>query len=189
MPAVSRFGGLSLLALMACWTAPAGPPPQAPSASFDQITRDISGPYWCSIAEDGYDYPRYACVIKEVGEKLILAKLGGSQRLRGHIVLDDKDGFAFAGEMYCPLGDCQRPLHGRFKPLGRGGFKGIFREDAIVLQLTPAPKNAFGGDAYGGDGYGDPFAIDASYGGGAYGGASYAIRRNYRIDSRGRRRP
>ncbi len=181
MPAVSRFGGLFSLALVACWTA-TPPTPTTPSAPLESQTHDITGSYWCSIDEDGYEYPRYACMIKKTDDGLVLAKLAGSQRIRGQITLDSRDGFAFVGEMYCPDGDCQQELHGSFKPVGRGGFKGKFREETLIVHLTPAPANAFGGSAYGGDAYGDPFDLDGM------GGATYG-NRNYRIDSRGRRRP
>jgi len=140
--------------------------------------RDITGRYWCSI-NDGYEYPRYACVIKKTSDCLVLAKLAGSQRIRGRIVLDSRDGFSFAGEMYCPDGDCQQVLHGTFRPVGRGGFKGKFREESFSVSLTPAPASAFGGAGYGGD---DAFDLD-SIGGDAYGG------NQHQIDSRGRRRP
>ncbi len=155
------------------------------NASLDPGSRDVTGAYWCSIDEDGYDYPRYPCAIKKVGDKLVLAKLGGSQRFRGHIKLDDKDGFSFIGEVYCPDGDCNEELHGRFKPMGRGGFKGSFREETMVVHLVPAPADAFGGSEYAGDSYGgDPFA----YGGQVYGGFGYGAHKP-RIDMRGRRRP
>ncbi len=169
-----------VLVSAACWTT--NPPASAPSTPLDSTTRDITGSYWCSIDEDGYEYPRYACMIKKTDDGLVLAKLGGSQRIRGRIALDERDGFSFAGHMFCPDGDCDQELHGTFKPVGRGGFKGRFREETIVVHLTPAPANAFGGAAYGGDEYGDPFDLDAM------GGATYGYR-NYRIDSRGRRRP
>ncbi|MBS1121878.1 MAG: hypothetical protein H6Q90_4106 [Deltaproteobacteria bacterium] len=183
MPAVSRFGAVLCLSYMACWSGNTGVT-TTQTASLEPGSRDVTGSYWCSIDEEGYDYPRYACAIKKVGDTLVLAKLGGSQRFRGQIKLDDKEGFWFVGESYCPDGDCDQELHGRFKPVGRGGFKGTFREESMVLHLVPAPANAFGGSEYGGGTYGDPF----SYGGQGYGGSSYGGRRP-RIDLRGGRRP
>lgn len=119
--------------------------------------RDVSGSYWCTLGEEGFDGERYACVIKRVGDRVVLAKLDGEQRIRGHIKLDDKEGFSFVGEFYCLWDECQQELHGRFTPEGRGGFKGTFREEAIEMHLTPAPAGSFGGNTYGGDEYGGAF--------------------------------
>lgn len=192
-PAVSRFGAMFSLAFVACWSGQSTQ--TTPLANqLDPAAPDITGPYWCSIDQDGYDYPRYACMIKKVGDKLMLAKLGGSQRVRGDIVLDGKDGFTFDGELYCPWGDCTEPMRGKFKPNGRGGFRGeLFNPaqrtdeeditDIMTLTLTPAPQNAFGGAGYGGDGYGDPF------GGRGYGGYGYGRRHPRRPHRRDPFRP
>ena len=175
-PAVSRFGALAWIAVVACWSSK--PQPSGPiAANLDPGPRDITGPYWCSIDDAGYEYPRYACVIKKVDGRLMLAKLAGSQRIRGFIELDARDGFTFTGELYCPWGDCTEPLRGRFRSSGKGGYKGTLNgpldhrelEHSMIVHLIPAPANAFGGSAYGGDGYGDPFG----YGGEDYGGATY----------------
>ncbi|MBA3396104.1 MAG: hypothetical protein H0T89_25975 [Deltaproteobacteria bacterium] len=128
-------------------------------------------------------------MIKKIGEKLVLAKLGGSQRIRGHVTLD-REGFTFIGELYCPWGDCTEQMRGRFRPFWKGGFKGTLNgpldhrenESSLLVTLLPAPANAFGGNGYGGDGYGDPFSI----GGASYGGSGDGY---YRLDRRGRRRP
>jgi hypothetical protein len=173
MPAVLRFGGF-ILALGACWTAtptPLGIPPQAPV----ETTPDLSGSYWCSIDEDGYEYPKYPCMIKKVDGELVLAKLSGSQRIRGLVKPNARDGFSFSGEMYCPDGDCQQELHGSFKAV-RGGFRGKFREESLVVHLTPATASAFGGADYGSE---DAFNLDGIGDGPEH----------YQIDSRGRRRP
>jgi hypothetical protein len=152
----------------------------------------LIGPYWCSLDADGYEHPKYACIIKKVGETLTLAKVGGSQRLRGTIVPDTREGFSFVGEMYCPIryagtthpwGECTQQLRGRFKPTRNGGFKGTFVEDesTTTLHLVPAPANAFGGAGYGGDEY--------AMGDADYGGYNYDYGGSSRFDSRGRRRP
>lgn len=175
-PAISRFGGVAVVGLAACWSGSAAPPATTPS--LEPSARDVSGPYWCAIDDAGYEYPRYPCVIKRVGDTLMLAKLAGSQRIRGRIKLDNHEGFTFVGELYCPWGDCTEELRGRFRPAERGGFKGTLRgllgdgtaEPSMIVTLLPAPANAFGGSGYGGDGYGDPFG----YGGAAYGGAGYS---------------
>ncbi|MGN6108685.1 MAG: hypothetical protein ACTHU0_26500 [Kofleriaceae bacterium] len=152
------------VALVACWSGSSDQRTTPTSSELEPRARDLTGPYWCSIDQDGYDYPRYPCVIRKVGAKLVLAKLGGSQRLRGFVVASG-DRFEFTGELYCPWGDCTEGMHGWFEPTGRGGFKGTLSGpltsqrpgDAMVVHLRPAPANAFGGSSYGGDGYGDPF--------------------------------
>lgn len=181
-PAVSRFGAIACLAYVACWSGNTGP---MTTPKLEPGVRDVTGSYWCSLDEESYDNPRFACAIKKVDGKLVLAQLRGTERLRGHITLDDKDGFTFVGELWCPEGGCGEAMHGSFKPVGRGGFKGTFREEAILVHLVPAPANAFAGSEYGSDEYGDPF----SFGGAGYGGYSYGGNRRPRIDIRGRRRP
>lgn len=174
MAAVSRFG--ALLALGACWTAtPPAPTPPTPQALVE-LGPDLSGSYWCSIDEDGYEYPKYPCMIKKVDGEFVLAKLSGSQRIRGLVKPNAHDGFSFSGEMYCPDGDCQQELHGSFKPV-RGGFRGKFREESLIVHLTPATANAFGGADYGSE---DAFNLEGIGGDGD---------EHYQIDSRGRRRP
>jgi hypothetical protein len=178
-PAGWRFGALSCATFVACWT---GKPDTTTLANhLEPAAQDLAKSYYCSIDQDGYDYPRFACVIKKIDGAFVLAKLGGSQRFHGRVVPDGHEGFTFVGELYCPWGDCTQKLHGEFKPMGHGELQGRFREDSMVVTLAPAPDGAFGGAAYGGDGYGDP------YGGAGYGGATYA--RPNRIDSRGRHRP
>ncbi|HLL22203.1 MAG TPA: hypothetical protein VK427_08725 [Kofleriaceae bacterium] len=166
-PAVFHLG---FAVMAACWSGQ-GDSTTTPQPTLEAARRDVTGPYWCSIDDAGYEYPRYPCLIKTVGNKLVLAKLGGTQRIRGHIVLDKQDGFTFVGELYCPWGDCTEQLRGRFRPTSRGGFKGTLRGPldhggggdegstggGMIVQLIPAPANAFGGNGYGGDGYGDPF--------------------------------
>jgi hypothetical protein len=181
-PAVSRFGPFACALVVACWQGGAGDRGTLTNANLAPTARDLTGGYWCSI-DSGGQYPKYPCVIKKVGDGLVLAKLGGSQRIRGTIKLDGNDGFTFVGELYCPWGDCTESLHGKFRPAGKGGFRGTFREDAMIVHLTPAPTSAFGGASYGGDEYGMMF------GGTEYGGFGYASTPVNRIDSRGRRRP
>jgi hypothetical protein len=167
---------------MACWSGKSETTTSGTAPVIEAAPRELTGAYWCTIEDSGYEYPRYPCVIKKVGSHLMLAKLAGSQRIRGNITPDKSEGFEFEGELYCPWGDCTEAMHGRFRPSGKGGFKGKLEgpaEQEMTVQLAPAAANAFGGGGYGGDGYGDPFG----YGGATYGGT------NYRIDRRGRRRP
>ena len=171
-PAISRCGAVACLACVACWTGGNAPTPVS-APQLERGARDVSGPYWCSIDNNNDEAERelYPCAIKQVGSHLMLAKLAGDQRLRGTITLEDDGGFTFVGEAYCVDDDCNQPLHGRFKPVGRGRFTGSFREDdSMILHLRPAPANAFAGASYGGARYGDPFAYDGSrYGGRGYG--------------------
>jgi hypothetical protein len=167
-PAVWHFGLLASVAFVACWSGRSSENGTQQPSQLEASAHDPSGAYWCSIDSDDYNGPRFACVIKKVDGRLMLGKLSGSERIRG-LVTPGEDGFAFVGELYCPWGDCSQQLHGKFKSVGRGEYKGTFREDAMVVRLTPAPGNAFGGSTYGGDEYGDPFG----YGGESYGGASY----------------
>jgi hypothetical protein len=156
---MARSIAVGALAIVACWSGRAAPPAsEAPEA------RDVSGSYWCSIDQRGVDYPRYPCLIKRVHGRLMLAKLGGAERIRGAVALDGRPGFAFTGELYCAWGDCTAELRGRFEPAGRGWIgtlRGpLGRDQPIVVHLVPAPANAFAGQGYGGDGYGDPFDLD-----------------------------
>ncbi len=150
--------------MVACWSggklaeAPA-PPPQLETAAHDP-----SGAYWCTIDEASFEHHRFACVIKRVGERLVLGKLGGSERLRG-VVTPSADDFVFDGEVYCRWVNCTRPLRGTFTAVGRGEYRGTFRDDAMIVRLMPAPAGAFGGAGYGGDGYGDPFGYGGPGGG------------------------
>lgn len=175
MLAVSRFGPIAF-ALGACWTA--APPPTTSTATKDVVEAgpDLSGSYWCSIDEGGYEYPKYPCIIKKVDSELVLAKLSGSQRIRGVVRANSREGFSFTGEMYCPDGDCQQELHGTFKQV-RGGFRGKFREESLIVNLVPAAKGAFGGTEYASD---DAFNLD---------GLGDSGDEHYEYDSRGRRRP
>ena len=175
-PAGSRFGVLALL-FVACWSGRSEP--TTPIATgVEPNTRDLTGPYWCSFDDQGPDHPRQPCRIIKNGDTLELAMLAGAERVRGTIRIDD-NGFHFTGALHSTFDNYTTDLHGRFEPSGRGGFRGTFREDALVLYLVPAPQNAFGGSQYGGNeyGYGSP------YGGSRYGSR---LRRPILIDNRGR---
>ena len=158
-PAVVRFGAFALVA-MSCWSGKA--PDTAISNQAASGERDLTGAYYCSIQDGGFKYPRFPCAVRKVEGRWMLAKLAGSQRFRGEIK-PQGDGFVFAGEFYCPWGDCTQPLHGVFKAIGNGALRGTFRDATMSVVLEPAPDAAFGGATYGGDGYG----------GFGYGGATY----------------
>ena len=151
-----------LVGVMAC---SGGKPAVAPQPELGAAAHDPSGAYWCTIDAEKFENNRFACVIKRVGERIVLGKLGGSERLRG-VVTPTADGFSFTGEVYCRWIKCTRPLRGTFAPAGRGEYRGTFPDDAMIVRLMPAPDGAFGGAGYGGDGYGDPFG----YGGPASAG-------------------
>ncbi len=159
-PAILRFGALAIVA-MSCWS---GKPHEA---TIDNRAvageRDLTGSYYCSIEDGGFRYPAYPCAIRKIEGRWMLAKLAGSQRFRGELT-PLGDGFRFAGEFYCPWGDCTQGLHGELRPLGNGALRGTFRDSSIVVVLEPAPDEAFGGASYGGDGYGG-----FGYGGSTYG--------------------
>ena len=156
-PAVWRFGALAIAA--ACSSAR-----PASSTIDNRATGSLVGMYWCAIEDRGFSYPQFACAIRQIDGRLMLAKLRGSQRFRGEIQ-PDREGFSFAGELYCPYGDCTQPLHGEFVRRDHG-LHGTFTDAKLTVRLIPAPENAFGGATYGGDGYGDP------YGAQTYGGAT-----------------
>lgn len=131
---------------------------------------DMTAAYLCSIEDGGFRYPQMPCVVKSVGGKYMLAKLAGSQRFRGE-VRPVGEGFSFDGEYYCPWGDCTQPMHGEFVRRPSGELVGTFRDNQVIVRLTPAPSNtAWGGTSYGGDAYGG-----FGYGGMGYGGSSYGL--------------
>lgn len=153
-PAAWRFG--VLVSLVACWTEPRPATPiehrVAPSH------KDFAGLYSCSI-DDGYQYPPFRCEIRRDGKRLVLVKLGGSQRFEGVIQpFADDSGFAFRGTFYCPFGDCTQELHGEFRnfpPAERVGvLRGAFRDARFTVLLVPDAGDGFGGSEYGGAGYG-----------------------------------
>lgn len=162
-PAVVRFGAIALV-VIACRSSAPTAPTIGNRASGE---RDPAGMYFCSIQDGGYRYPSYPCAVRRMEGRLVLAKLAGSQRFRGELT-PQRDGFVFAGELYCPWGDCTQPLHGVFSPAADGTLRGTFEDARLVVVLERAPENAFGGASYGGDGYGG-----FGYGGLGYGGASY----------------
>ena len=163
-PAAWRFGLGVLLALpVACWT---GGQSAAPVAAREPAAPDLSGKYQCSISEQGYDYPPYACEIRHDGARVVLVKLEGTERFEGEIRAT-AHGFRFAGEYFCAFGDCKKPLHGAFVADGNGGYRGTFSDDAeLVVHLWgPMIGELAGGATYGGAMYGG-----ALYGGSVYGG-------------------
>jgi hypothetical protein len=161
--AVLRFGVLAGITTFACWsgnTASSTTPIENRSAPLVQAPRPE--PYWCSISDSGYDYPQMPCSIRTVDGQRVLAKLAGSQRIRG-VITPQGEGFAFDGELFCPWGDCTKHLVGVFQPTGDGALRGTFEGDSMIVTLVRAPaSSAWGGASYGGDGYG----------GGGYGGAA-----------------
>ena len=129
-----------------------GGPPGAEPAGDAGLA---NGEYSCSIADGGYQYPPFRCVVYS-GENggQVLEKMGGSQRFRGR-VLQDGDGFRFDGTFYCPMGDCTENVTGSFARAGDGAYRGTLdfatgRQSPVVVSLQLAP----GGFGYGGPGYG-----------------------------------
>ncbi len=167
-----RLLGVSAwVVLAACWRGGTPPEPVVGNQSALVATpKDFTGAYWCSIASDGYQYDRFPCVIKRVNGRTVLAKLAGSQRVRGFIK-PTGTGFRFDGELFCPWGDCTQPLEGDFRSTG-GGYQATFA-GGMAMRLERASPDAFGGASYGGDGYGDPFGFAGMSGGSTYGGQGY----------------
>jgi hypothetical protein len=141
--AVVRFGLVASLATVACWHGGTGAPRDTPIENRGPllVASDRVGPYWCSIRDGEYEYPQMPCAIREVGGKLMLAKLAGSQRFRGVITLQGRS-FNFDGEFYCPWGDCQKPLHGVFEATGDQTWRGTFDGDTMIVTLVRAPGRA-----------------------------------------------
>jgi hypothetical protein len=170
--AVLRFAVLSGIATFACWSGNNAPRTQTPidnrGAPLAQETP--AEPYWCSISDSGYDYPQMPCSIRTVDGQRVLAKLAGSQRIRG-VITPSGDGFSFDGELFCPWGDCTKRLVGTFRPTGDGALRGTFDGDSMIVTLVRAPADS----AWGGSGYGG-----ASYGGAGYGGFGYGGARKHR---------
>ncbi len=160
-------------ALAACWTDRAPEPAVTIGNHATRPRPALAGAYWCTITEEDYVYPRFACAITDQRGHLVLAKLGGSVRFEGEVV-PEHGGFRFSGQMYCPWGDCAQPLHGVFAASG-GAFHGTFSDDRTMVDLVRAP-DGLGGAGYGGD----------AYGGSSYGGATYG---NYGPSGRRNRRP
>jgi hypothetical protein len=171
-PAGLRFGVAivaTLATLAACWSNKAGDGGGTIQNHHEALAqRDLAGAYWCAIEDGGYKYPPFPCAIRKIDQRLVLAKLGGSQRFEGEVRAVGQ-GFSFDGQFYCPWGDCTQELHGAFRPAANGALVGTFRDARFIVRMHAAPESAFGGSTYGGDGYG-------GFGGAAYGGAGYGIR-------------
>ena len=128
-PAAWRFG-VVLSLVVACWTG-AAPPTSAPAAAPAEVAP--LGHYLCSISEQGYDYPPFACEIRRDGARTMLVKLEGSQRFEGEIRTAGH-GFQFAGRYFCPFGDCTKALHGTFVADARtGAYRGTFSDDPELV--------------------------------------------------------
>jgi hypothetical protein len=171
-----RFFGLALVgvtaalgALGACGGQPAPTEPVlanhvAGPAAADDLPL---GMYRCRIEESGYQYPEYRCVVRFEDGRYTLEKVDGSVRFRG-IARPVRGGFAFAGEVFCPWGDCTEPVRGEFRGQS-GAFVATFASrtagPAMTVTLESIPEESFAIDAYGGDAYGG-----AGYGYGGYQG-------------------
>lgn len=106
--------------------------------------KPLVGRYKCSFMTGGsglnYRYPDFACVIRAKDGGLELEKLSGSQRIRGkgRVVAD---GFLFAGLYFCPFGDCDSDVSGKFTRVNSSVFRGVIQnrldpEDVTIVTLT-----------------------------------------------------
>ena len=159
------------IAICSCW---GGNSTRQTAIDHPAPIATIDGAYWCSINDNGFSYPPYPCTIQNVDHKLVLAKLGGSQRFEGKLE-PAGGGFGFDGTFFCPYGDCSQPLHGTFVS-SEGGLVGTFRDSTIIVRMTAVQLGAASHDStlYGGASYGGASYGGASYGGASYGGAGYA---------------
>lgn len=162
-----RFGpGLVVAAVAAC--APQGPPTMVTPVSNQAIAQGGSdgpmiGDYNCRIQESGYEYPAFRCIIRPDGGRTVLEKIEGTVRFRG-VIASTAGGFGFAGEVYCPWGDCTEPVRAQFRAAGGGIFIASFnaRRAGPAMTVTLEPLDGQdGGYSYGGYGYGGSL-----YGGG-----------------------
>lgn len=172
-PAVVRFGVAMFAIVAACWSGKAADTGGTVENRREPVAGTLAGAYWCAIEDSGYRYPPFPCAIRKIEQRLVLAKLGGSQRFEGEVRAVGQ-GFTFDGRFYCPWGDCTQALHGSFAPAANGALIGTFRDARFIVRMRPAPQSAFGGAGYGGDGYG---GFGDAYGGAVYGGAGYGVSR------------
>jgi len=137
-----------------------GGPPGAEVAGAGGLA---NGEYSCSIADSGYQYPPFRCVVysgEDGGQ--VLEKMGGSQRFRGRVLQDGGDGFRFDGTFYCPQGDCTENVSGSFARAGDGAYRGTLdfakaRQTQVTVSLQLAPGGfTYGGGSYGGAAYAAP---------------------------------
>ena len=112
------------------------------------------GQYSCSIADGGYQYPSFPCVVATRDGKVRLEKVAGSQRIRGDVTMTE-NGFHFEGEFFCPHGDCTEPVVTEFRRQGneeRHYLAEIRTASGVIqfdLRYRPEAPGG-GGDAYGG---------------------------------------
>jgi hypothetical protein len=83
---------------------------------------EMLGNYGCTINKT-IDMV-FMCVIKrDKSGALILHKTSGSQQYYGKLT-PNADGFDFAGNAYCPDGDCTEPMAGAIKKIGPNTWGG-----------------------------------------------------------------
>jgi hypothetical protein len=146
-------------------TTGGGATPAAPAGTMPAV-----GSYACSFEEDGYQYPYFECAVSVGSDGVTyLEKRGGSQRIYG-TVTEANGGFSFAGQFYCPYGDCTENVSGHFAKVGGSEWRGVLgtANHPVVVRLVTAL--AFGGTTYGGAFYGGGLYGGGLYGGGLYGG-------------------
>ena len=103
------------------------------------------GALWsCQIGE----YDPQPCKVEQDGGKWRLSKLMGSQRFTG-VIAPQGAALTFAGEFFCPWGDCTSPMNVDFNPDG-AGYITSFEGEEIRLRHDADLEVEYGGAGYGG---------------------------------------
>lgn len=110
------------------------------NAGDNLTSEELVGSYSCTFTQGDYTYDPFRCVIKKDGDKLLLEKLSGSQRIKGGVQITEH-GFKFEGIYFCPYGDCTAPANGEFKKISEGKFEGsVYTDDSTPHTLVSLIK-------------------------------------------------
>ena len=151
MPTTTMTMVAAALALVACGGGKGSKEPVAnasgggdePLAARPAGFRD--GALWsCQIG----DYDPQPCKVAQDGGQWRLSKLLGSQRFTG-VVAPQGAALAFAGEFFCPWGDCTSEMSVEFNPDG-AGYVTNFGGDDIRLRYDADLASEYGAAGYGG---------------------------------------
>lgn len=142
LPAIAACGGSSssspAVATTAV-TAPGGQPGLPPGVA--------DGALWtCQIS----DYDPQPCKFEREGDGWRLTKLLGSQRFTGDVQFTTDGTIQFAGQFFCPWGDCDAAMEVTFERGPGAGYLTRFGDDDITLAWNPGNAEEYGGAGYGG---------------------------------------